>query len=112
MAKTTDFFYAKIQIFYLKSQMHLLIFLLKNGIIDLIILPRGIFMAANYNKLWKLLIDKGMTKTDLRLKTGMSTSTLAKMSKNENVSLDVILSICKVLECNIGDVVDATEKED
>ena len=69
-------------------------------------------MAANYNKLWKLLIDKGMTKTDLRLKTGMSTSTLAKMSKNENVSLDVILSICKVLECNIGDVVDATEKED
>ena len=49
-------------------------------------------MAANYNKLWKLLIDKGMTKTDLRMKTGMSTSTLAKMSKNENVSLDVILS--------------------
>ena len=40
-------------------------------------------MAANYNKLWKLLIDKGMTKTDLRMKTGMSTSTLAKMSKNE-----------------------------
>ena len=75
-------------------------------------IPRGIFMAANYNKLWKLLIDKGMTKTDLRMKTGMSTSTLAKMSKNENVSLDVILSICKVLECNIGDVVDATEKED
>jgi len=69
-------------------------------------------MAANYNKLWKLLIDKGMTKTDLRMKTGMSTSTLAKMSKNENVSLDVILSICKELECNIGDVVDATEKED
>ena len=69
-------------------------------------------MAANYNKLWKLLIDKGMTKTDLRMKTGMSTSTLAKMSKNENVSLDVILNICKVLECNIGDIVDAIEKED
>ena len=68
-------------------------------------------MAVNYNKLWKLLIDKGMTKTDLRMKTGMSTSTLAKMSKNENVSLDIILSICKVLECNIGDVVDATEKQ-
>ena len=53
-----------------------------------------------------------MKKTDLRIKTGMSTSTLAKMSKNENVSLDVIHSICKVLKCNIGDVVDATEKED
>ena len=49
---------------------------------------RGIFMAVSYNKLWKLLIDKGMTKTELRLKTDMSTSTLAKMSKNEVVSMD------------------------
>lgn len=69
-------------------------------------------MAANYNKLWRLLIDKGMTKTDLRMKTGMSTSTLAKMSNNENVSMEIILRICETLECNIGDVVDATEKED
>ena len=69
-------------------------------------------MAANYNKLWKLLIDKGMTKTDLRIQTGMSTSTLAKLSKNENVSMEVILGICKVLECNIGDIVDATNLED
>ena len=76
------------------------------------IIPRGIFMAANYNKLWKLLIDKGMTKTDLRMKTGMSTSTLAKMSNNENVSMDVILRICEILECNVGDVMDATKKED
>ena len=67
-------------------------------------------MAANYNKLWKLLIDKGMTKTDLRVQTGMSTSTLAKLSKNENVSMEVILVICKVLKCNVGDIVDATEK--
>ena len=69
-------------------------------------------MAANYNKLWKLLIDKGMTKTDLRIKTGMSTSTLAKMSNNENVSMDVILRICDILECNVGDIMDATKKED
>ena len=68
-------------------------------------------MAANYNKLWKLLIDKGMTKTDLRVQTGMSTSTLAKLSKNENVSMEVILGICKVLKCNVGDIVDATELE-
>lgn len=67
-------------------------------------------MSANYNKLWKLLIDKDMTKTDLRIKTGMSTSTLAKLSKNENVSLGVILSICTVLKCNIGDVVDVVKK--
>ena len=69
-------------------------------------------MAVSYNKLWKLLIEKGMTNADLRMKTSLSMFTLAKMSKNENVSLDVIHSICKVLECNIGDVVDATEKED
>ena len=64
-------------------------------------------MAANYNKLWKLLIDKGMTKTDLRMKTGMSTSTLAKMSNNENVSMEIILRICEILECNVGDIVDS-----
>ena len=69
-------------------------------------------MAVNYNKLWKLLIDKGMTKTDLRLKTDMSTSTLAKMSKNEIVSMDIMLRICDVLECNVGDIIDATKKED
>ena len=69
-------------------------------------------MKVNYNKLWKLLIDKGMTKTDLRMRTGMSTSTLAKMSNNENVSMDVILRICEILECNFGDIVDATKKED
>ena len=68
-------------------------------------------MAANYNKLWKLLIDKGMTKTELRMKTGMSTSTLAKMSNNENVSMEIILRICEILECNVGDVMDATKKE-
>ena len=73
---------------------------------------RGIFMAVSYNKLWKLLIDKGMTKTELRLKTDMSTSTLAKMSKNEVVSMDIMLRICEVLDCNVGDVMDATKKED
>jgi DNA-binding Xre family transcriptional regulator len=69
-------------------------------------------MAVNYNKLWKLLIDKGMNKTDLRVKTRMSTSTLAKMSNNEVVSMDVVLRICEILECNVGDVMDATKKED
>ena len=67
-------------------------------------------MAVSYNKLWKLLIDKGMTKTELRLKTDMSTATLAKMSKNETVSMDVMLRICKVLDCNVGDIMDATKE--
>lgn len=69
-------------------------------------------MAVSYNKLWKLLIDKGMTKTDLRIKTDMSTSTLAKMSKNEVVSMDIMLRICDVLKCNVGDIMDVTKTED
>ena len=67
-------------------------------------------MAVSYDKLWKLLIDKRMNKTDLRRKTDMSTSTLAKLSKNEVVSMDVMLRICKVLDCNVGDIMDATKE--
>ena len=68
-------------------------------------------MAVSYDKLWKLLIDKRMNKTDLRLKADMSTSTLAKLSKNEVVSMDVMLRICKVLDCNVGDIMDATKED-
>lgn len=53
---------------------------------------------------WKLLIEKGMTKTDLRIKAEMSTSTLAKMGKNEVVSMNVIIKICEILDCNVSDV--------
>lgn len=67
-------------------------------------------MAVSYNKLWKLLIDKGMTKTDLRLAADISTTTLAKLGKSETVSMDVMLRICKVLDCNIGDIMDATDE--
>ena len=63
-------------------------------------------MALSYNKLWKLLIDKGMTKTEMRLKADISTTTLAKLGKNETVSMEVLLRICKVLDCNVGDIMD------
>lgn len=63
-------------------------------------------MAVSYDKLWKLLIDKKMTKTALRIEADMSSSTLAKMSKNETVSMDVILRICKVLECEFDDIIE------
>ena len=63
-------------------------------------------MAISYNKLWKQLIDKNMTKTDLRLKADIGTATLAKLGKNEQVSMDVLLRICKVLNCNISDIMD------
>ncbi len=68
-------------------------------------------MAVNYDKLWKKLIDKKMTKNALRMKADMSSSTMAKMSKNATVSMDVMLRICQVLDCNIGDIMDATKEE-
>lgn len=68
-------------------------------------------MKLSYNKLWKLLIDKGMTKTEMRLKADISTTTLAKLGKNETVSMEVLLKICKVLDCNVGDIMDVINDE-
>ena len=68
-------------------------------------------MALSYNKLWKLLIDKGMTKTQMRQKADISTTTLAKLGKNETVSMEVLLRICKVLDCNVGDIMDVINEE-
>ncbi|MCH5159462.1 MAG: helix-turn-helix transcriptional regulator [Clostridiales bacterium] len=69
-------------------------------------------MAVSYNKLWKLLIDKNMNKTDLRLKADIGTATLAKLGKNQPVSMDVIMKICSVLGCNIEDVMELLPVED
>ena len=63
-------------------------------------------MEVSYKKLWKILIDRDMSKTDLRLQAGISTMALAKLGKNENVSMDVLKKICVALDCNIGDIVD------
>lgn len=69
-------------------------------------------MAVSYNNLWKLLIDKGITKTQMRKAAGVSTSVLAKMGKNENVSMDTLEKITAALKCGIDDVVQfTTEKE-
>lgn len=62
-------------------------------------------MAISYNNLLKLLIDRGMTKTDLRIKAGLTTSAIAQLGKNEYVSLKVIEKICDALDCDISDVV-------
>ena len=62
-------------------------------------------MALSYNGLWKLLIDKGMKKMDLRDEIGISTGTLSKLSKNEPVALTVLERICAVLDCQFGDIV-------
>ena len=63
-------------------------------------------MSVCYNKLWKLLIDKNMNKTDLRLAAGITTTALAKLGKNENVNTEVLAKICKVLECGVDDVME------
>ena len=63
-------------------------------------------MAISYDRLWKLLIDKKMNKTQLKEKAQISTNVVAKLGKNELVSLESIEKICSALHCNIGDIVD------
>ena len=65
----------------------------------------------SYNKLWKLLIDKGMNKSELRMLTGMSTSSLAKLGKNEPVSMVILLKICSTLDCDIGDIMEVVKDD-
>ena len=67
-------------------------------------------MAVSYKKLWKLLIDKDMKKKDLRIATGMTTTALAKLGKNEHVNTEILAKICKVLDCNIEDIVEVVEE--
>lgn len=63
-------------------------------------------MATSYKKLWKLLIDREMKKKDLVEVAGLSWTSMAKMAKGQNVSMEVLMRICKALGCNIGDIVE------
>ena len=63
-------------------------------------------MSISYNKLWKLLIDRKMNKQDLRTAAGISTSVIAKLGKSENVTTDILLKICKTLDCDISDIME------
>lgn len=63
-------------------------------------------MDVSYNNLFKLLIDKGMNKTEFRTKVGISEGTLAKLSKNEKVSMDILIRICRKLECTLDDIIE------
>ena len=66
-------------------------------------------MVVSYNKLWKKLIDLEMSKGELRVKAGLSTRQLAKLGKNEKVTTDVLVKICKALACNVDEIMDITE---
>ena len=66
-------------------------------------------MAVNYNRLWKLLIDKNIKKSELRERAGIGTTTLAKLGKNEHVSMEVVEKICTVLHCQASDIMEFVE---
>ena len=67
-------------------------------------------MAVSYKKLWKLLIDKDMMMKELSEKANVSNYTLAKMNKGENVTTDVLVRICKALECNLDDIMELVDE--
>ena len=69
-------------------------------------------MAVSYKKLWILLIEKDMKKTDLRIQSGISTGALAKLGRNENVNTEVLAKICKTLNCDISDIMEMIPDEE
>ena len=64
----------------------------------------GVMMKLSYNKLWKKARDRGLNKSELREISGIGTNTLAKLSKNQPVSMEVLMKICEKLDCDISDV--------
>lgn len=78
--------------------------------IKMYIYKEEIIMAFSYKKLWKLLIDKNMSKTDLKKAIGITPSTLAKLGKNEMVSMRVLDKVCEELGCDIGDIMERIDE--
>ena len=68
-------------------------------------------MAYSYNRLWKLMIDKKINKTTLRQKAGITSNAMAKMGKDQPVSVEVLAKICRVLDCGLEDVVEIINDE-
>lgn len=69
-------------------------------------------MRISYNPLWKMLIDKGMNKKDLRELSGISTASMAKLGKGDNITTDVLLRICTALNCQISDILETLPDEE
>jgi putative transcriptional regulator len=68
-------------------------------------------MRISYNKLWKLLIDRNMNKQDLKKMCGISSASVAKLGKGDNITTDVLLRICTALECDIADIMEIVKDE-
>ena len=67
------------------------------------------YMKISYKKLWKLLIDKEMMKKDLAEKANISSASIAKLGRNENVNTDILLRICEALECDVSDIMEVVD---
>lgn len=67
-------------------------------------------MRISYNKLWKMLIDKNMKKCDLKEKAGISSASVAKLGKGENITTDVLIKICESLECRLEDIMETIDE--
>jgi putative transcriptional regulator len=72
-------------------------------------------MRISYNKLWKLMIDKNMNKQDLKKVSGISSASVAKLGKGDNITTDILIRICTALDCDIADIMeivnDTTDEE-
>ena len=69
-------------------------------------------MEVSYKKLWKILIDRDMKKKDLEAKAGISWASVTKLSKGETVSMEVLMKVCKTLNCDIGDIMELIPTEE
>lgn len=63
-------------------------------------------MTISYDKLWKIMIDKKINKTQLSEKAGITTNAMAKLGKNETVQIETLIKICKVLDCKLDEIID------
>lgn len=68
-------------------------------------------MRISYNKLWKLLIDRNMKKSDLKAKAGISSASIAKLGKGENITTDVLIKICESMHCRLEDIMETVDDE-
>lgn len=73
---------------------------------------KGAAMEVSYKKLWKILIDKDMKKKDLQAEAGISWASVTKLSKGETVSMEVLMKVCKTLNCDIGDIMELIPTEE
>ena len=68
-------------------------------------------MKISYNKLWHLMLDKNMKKADLKRLTGISTATIAKLDKGQNVTTDILVRICEALDCKLSDIMELSQED-